>query len=224
MRWCLALLLLCAACPRGKPPVPILNYHSVGTQDEFAVSDAAFGQQLDWLVANGIRTVALRDALGPREHAVVLTFDDGKQDALTQVLPALRKRGMRAAFFIPTSLVGTPGFLTWDGVRALAAAGMEIGSHGATHARLADLPDQRVREELLQSKRALEAELHAPVDLLAYPFNSVRRHIRSAAEEAGYRIAVSGAAHGGSDPLNLLRTTVTGATTMEQFQQIVRSH
>jgi peptidoglycan/xylan/chitin deacetylase (PgdA/CDA1 family) len=237
MKWCTPLLVLCAACPRGKPPVPILNYHSVGGQDErpsphdgvmqaveLAVSDAAFAQQLDWLAASGIRTLPLHDGLARQERAIVLTFDDGKEDALTHVLPALQKRGMRAAFFIPTSLIGTPGFLTWDGVRALAAAGMEIGSHGATHGRLADLPDERVREELLQSKRKLEAELHAPVDLLAYPFNSVRRRVRAAAEEAGYRIAVSGAVHGGSDRLNLLRTTITGATTMDQFRQIVESH
>jgi peptidoglycan/xylan/chitin deacetylase (PgdA/CDA1 family) len=204
--------------------VPILNYHSVGVQDEFAVSDAAFAQQLDWLAAGGIRTLPLRDALARQERAVVLTFDDGKEDALTHVLPALQKRGMRAAFFIPTALIGTPGFLTWDGVRALAAAGMEIGSHGVTHARLADLPGDLVREELLQSKRKLEAELHRPVDLLADPFNSVRRNVRAAAEEAGYRIAVSGVVHGGSDPLDLLRTTITGGTTLEQFKQIVESH
>lgn len=223
MRWAAAALALaaCAAC-RGKPPVPILNYHSVGAQaDESTVSDAQFAAQLDWLRAAGFQTIALHDALEKHPRAVVLTFDDGKADALTHVLPALRQRGMRAVFFIPTGLVGTPGYLTWDGVRALAAAGMEIGSHSVDHPRLADLPDERVRAELVDSKRKLEAELHAPVDLLAYPYNSVRRRIRDAAGQAGYRIAVSGVAHGGSDPLNLLRTSVTGLTTPAQFRSIV---
>ena len=220
MRW-LGLLIACAAC-RGKPNVPILNYHSVGAQaDEYTVTDAQFAAELDWLQAAGFRTIALHDALGPQPRAVVLTFDDGKEDALTRVLPALRKRGLRAAFFIPTGLVGKPGYLTWDGVRALAAAGMEVGSHSASHARLADLEDQRLRAELVESKRALEEQLHAPVDLLAYPYNSVRRRVREAAEAAGYRIAVSGAAHGGGDPLNLLRTSVTGLTTPEQYRRIV---
>ena len=220
MRW-LGLLVLCAAC-RGKPPVPIVNYHSVGVQaDDYTVTEAQFAQQLDWLQSAGIRTVALHEALTPHPRSVVLTFDDGKEDALTRVLPALQKRGMRAAFFIPTALVGKPGYLTWDGVRALRAAGMEIGSHSVDHARLADLSDQRVREELVASKRALEEQLHAPVDLLAYPYNSVRRRVRDAAEAAGYRIAVSGVAHGGSDALDLLRTSVSGLTTLEQFQAIV---
>lgn len=223
MRWLAAALLVCGC--RGKPPVPILNYHSVGAQaDAYTVTDAQFSQQLDWLAAAGVRTIALHDALKPQPHAVVLTFDDAKEDALTHVLPALQKRGMRAAFFVPTALVGKPGYLTWDGVRALASAGMEIGSHGVSHARLADLSDDQVREELSQSKRRLERELHAPVDLLAYPYNSVRRSIRAAAGGAGYRIAVSGVAHGGSDPLDLLRTSITGFTTLEEYQRIAGSH
>jgi peptidoglycan/xylan/chitin deacetylase (PgdA/CDA1 family) len=215
------LAVLCAGC-RGRPAVPILNYHSVGDRaDEYTVTDAQFGQQLDWVQQQGLQTLALHEALAGNARAVVLTFDDGKEDALTRVLPALRKRGMRAAFFVITALVGQPGYLTWDGVRALRAAGMEIGSHTAHHARLADLSDAQVRAELTESKRALEAQLHGPVDLLAYPYNSVRQRVRDAAKEAGYRIAVSGVVHGGRDPLDLLRTSVTGLTTMEQFQQIV---
>ena len=188
---------------------------------ESTVTDAQFAEQLDWLASKGFHTIALHEALAPHPRSVVLTFDDGREDALTHVLPALRKRGMRAAFFIPTALVGQPGYLSWDGVRALAAAGMEIGSHSVDHARLSDLPDDRVREELVQSKRALEEHLHERVDLFAYPYNSVRRRIRNEAEKAGYRIAVSGAVHGGSDRLDLRRTTVTGLTTPEQFHTIL---
>jgi peptidoglycan/xylan/chitin deacetylase (PgdA/CDA1 family) len=212
----IAVLVLCVAC-RGKPAAPILNYHSVGPDgDEFTVSETAFARQLDWIVAQGIRTSSLHHLQG-----VALTFDDGKADALTNVLPALQKRGMTGTFFVITGMVGKPGFLTWDGVRALEKAGMEIGSHTVTHARLADLPEERVREELVESKRELEKQLGHPVDLLAYPYNSVRARVRDAARDAGYRIAVSGAAHGGSDPLDLLRTTITRDTTMEQFERIL---
>ena len=215
MRRAAVLFLLCAAC-RGKPDVPILNYHSVGEKaDEYTVTEAQFAQQLDALPG----TTSLHEMA---KGKVVLTFDDGKEDALIRVLPALQKRNMHAAFFIITSLVGTPGYLTWDGVRALDQAGMEIGSHTATHPRLADLPDGKVLEELTASKEKLEAELHKPVDLLAYPYNSVRANVRDAAQTAGYGIAVSGVAHGGSDKLNLMRISVTGLTTFEQFKQAIR--
>jgi peptidoglycan/xylan/chitin deacetylase (PgdA/CDA1 family) len=129
---------------------------------------------------------------------------------------------MKGTFFIITGLVGTPGFLTWEGVKALDQAGMEIGSHTVTHPRLADLPEDKLRDELVQSRRMLEEHLHKPVDLLAYPYNSVRRNVRAAAEAAGYKIAVSGVAHGGSDTLDLLRISITGLTTFEQFKQAIR--
>ncbi len=217
----LLLFLACAAC-RGKPPAPILNYHSVGEGgDEFTVGEAQFAAQLDWLAAHHVQTLPLH-ALAA--GGVALTFDDGKQDALTAVLPALQKRGMKGAFFVITGSVGKPGYLDWEGVRALDRAGMEVGSHTVSHARLADLSDDQVREELVRSKAELEKQLGHPVDLLAYPYNSVRARVREAAQAAGYRIAVSGVAHGGSDPLDLLRVTVRRDTTLEQFGQLALSH
>src|SRR3981189_3116702 len=179
----LPALLLCLACARGRPPVPILNYHSVGPGgDEFTVASEDFEHQLDFLVSAGLRTASLDDLVQHRDvsRAVVLTFDDGTEDALTRVLPALRKRGMRATFFVITGLVGEPGSLNWGGVRALAAAGMEIGSHSVDHAHLADESDERVREELTASKRELESQLHAPAEGLDYPRHSVRRRVERA--------------------------------------------
>ncbi|MGE5048062.1 MAG: hypothetical protein ACM3PC_05815, partial [Deltaproteobacteria bacterium] len=62
-------LLLVAACLRGKPEVPILNYHSIGPAgDEFTVPLASFERELDWLSANGYRTVSLHDLLESRER------------------------------------------------------------------------------------------------------------------------------------------------------------
>src|SRR3981189_658854 len=192
----LPALLLCLACARGRPPVPILNYHSVGPGgDEFTVASDDFEHQLDFLVsagvlpppldvpgAAGLRPALVGGGVQPRAvaRAVVLTFDDGTEDALTRVLPALRKRGMRATFFVITGLVGEPGSLNWGGVRALAAAGMEIGSHSVDHAHLADESDERVREELTASKRELESQLHAPAEGLDYPRHSVRRRVERA--------------------------------------------
>jgi peptidoglycan/xylan/chitin deacetylase (PgdA/CDA1 family) len=225
LRRLLLVLLLAAAACRGRPAAPILNYHSVGPggPPEFAVTEADFARQLDWLASAGFHTISLHELADRRrtDHGVVLTFDDGTEDALTRVLPALQKRGMSGAFFIATGLIGTPGHLTWAGVRALAAAGMEVGSHTVSHARLADLDDAGLRRELAESKRELEAQLGRPVDLLAYPFNSVRARVRTAAEEAGYRIGVSGTVHGGGDLIDLRRVTVRQDTTFDEFKRAV---
>jgi peptidoglycan/xylan/chitin deacetylase (PgdA/CDA1 family) len=218
-RACFAMLLL-TAC---KPPVPIVNYHSVGTaRDEFAISRQQLEAQLDAL--RGRRTISLHQlAEGDfRPDDVVLTFDDGTSDALTAVLPILQSRGMRGTFFIVTDFVGQPGYLDWEGVRKLRDAGMEIGSHTVDHVRLGDSSEAEVRRELRESKRILEQQLHQPVEAIAYPYNSSRPWIAVQAREAGYRIGVSGPAHGGADPLDLARISVRPAMTLDDFQRGLR--
>jgi peptidoglycan/xylan/chitin deacetylase (PgdA/CDA1 family) len=218
-----AALLACAS----RPAAPILNYHAVGAADrasEFDLTAAEFRQQLDWLASAGYHTLTLAEVVQRRnvDRGVALTFDDGSDDALRVVLPELRKRGMLATFFVITGLVGTPGYLTWDGVRTLEKAGMAIGSHTAHHQRLPDLPEDRAREELAGSRQELERQLGHPVDLLAYPYNSLRRRTVALAGDAGYRIAAAGPAHGSSDPLRLYRVPVVRGMTLEQFQAALR--
>ncbi|HEY2029353.1 MAG TPA: polysaccharide deacetylase family protein [Myxococcales bacterium] len=203
-----------------KPPVPILDYHSVGTtHDQFAIPTAQLERQLDLILDRGFRTISLHDlALGKFDRrCVVLTFDDGFADALTTVLPMLQRRGMRATFFVVTDFAGQPGFLTWDGVRALEAAGMEIGSHTVDHLRLPDLAPAKVHWELRESKRLLDNQLRRPVEAVAYPYNSVRVWMLEAAAEAGYRIGVSGYVHGSGDPLELARYSVAPGMTNDEL-------
>jgi peptidoglycan/xylan/chitin deacetylase (PgdA/CDA1 family) len=237
----LALILaaaVLAGCSR-RPDVPILTYHSVSAaQDGFSVPADALAAHLDALQRAGFHTVTFREWLAHEDvgaplpdRPIILTFDDGYEDAWSVVLPALRARGMRGAFFVVTSLVGADAshrvvreedgairrYLVWPEVRALAAAGMEIGSHGARHLRLADLGREQVLGELRRSKESLDAALGSPVEVLAYPYNSVRRWIVPLAREAGYRAAVAGGAHGNADRFMLYRMGVYRGTTAEQI-------
>lgn len=83
-------------------------------------------------------------------------------------------------------------FMSWDDARALAAAGMGVGSHGHRHLELARLSEKEQRDELAQSKRILESELGRAIAALAYPygwpgtFDATTRRLTS---EEGYRIA-----------------------------------
>src|SRR6267142_2606012 len=229
----LAIVAGGAAC---RPDVPILTWHSIGgAGDEFTVSEAAFAMQLDALREAGFHTVTFHEWLEHEDRGaplpdkpILLTFDDGYQDAFTAALPALRARGMRGTFFLVTAWIGPdeahrsqgePGrrYLSWPEVRALAALGMEIGSHGATHKRLPDLTDEQAMDELVRSKRQLESGLAAPVEVFAYPYNASRRRLRALARDAGYRAAVSGKDHGGADRYELYRSGVQGGTSPEKL-------
>jgi peptidoglycan/xylan/chitin deacetylase (PgdA/CDA1 family) len=60
-------------------------------------------------------------------------------------------------------------FLDWDGARELLRRGFEIGGHSMDHAILARESPAAQLTDLVESRRRLEAELDAPIDVLATP-------------------------------------------------------
>ena len=86
--------------------------------------------------------------------------------------------------------------MTWDQVRALTRAGMDVESHGRRHRVLKTLDDEMLHDELAGSRTDLEAALGRPVRAVAYPVGrSIAREtrIRDAIAAAGYRIGLTNA-------------------------------
>ena len=235
------MLAGCSSC-RGRPPAPILTWHAISDDgapagdddDGWSVPQRQFLAQLDALSGAGFKTISLGALLDHTDRgtplpprAIVLTFDDGTEDHQGHVLLALQAHGMRATFFLVAGKIAddeahrveekTPAgrvirYLIWPEVRALRDAGMEIGAHGLTHARLPDLTDAAALDELVRARAVIGAALGAPPELMAWPFNSVRARTRELAKQAGYRAAAAGVVHGGSDRYSLYRIPVKAST------------
>lgn len=79
--------------------------------------------------------------------------------------------------------------LAWDDIRALAAGGMDIGSHTRRHRVLETLAPDELHDELAGSRADLEARLGRAIRAIAYPVGRPPppRVLRAAAE-AGYEI------------------------------------
>jgi peptidoglycan/xylan/chitin deacetylase (PgdA/CDA1 family) len=185
----------------------ILMYHGIAdvTEDpnQLCVSPARFAEQLAWLAASGLRGVSvavLRAAMAAGQAAglVGITFDDGYTSVLDVAVPELARHGFGATAFIISDLIGKTN--EWDagpvwplldaaGVAELAAAGIEIGSHSATHPHLAGLSARRQGAEAAASRAALEDLLSAPVAGFAYPYGSMDEAARYAVGAAGYEYA-----------------------------------
>jgi peptidoglycan/xylan/chitin deacetylase (PgdA/CDA1 family) len=60
-------------------------------------------------------------------------------------------------------------WMTWDDVRKLRAAGMQIGGHTATHQRLAQLSPDEQDAEIALCKQRLESELGERMRWFSYP-------------------------------------------------------
>jgi peptidoglycan/xylan/chitin deacetylase (PgdA/CDA1 family) len=222
-----------------RPGTPILMHHQVGPHrpgsplNRWRVTERDFGWQLDTLQRLGYRGVALREVFeapsaGSRRAA--LTFDDGYRGVFEFALPALLARGFSATVFAVADRLGgvndwdgeTPGepLLSADEIRALHAAGIEIGSHGATHRALTSLPDAELAREVAGSKETLERITGAPVTSFCYPYGDFDDRVVEAVRAAGYRAATvirGGISKDLSDPFRLKRVAVRGTHTRLDF-------
>jgi peptidoglycan/xylan/chitin deacetylase (PgdA/CDA1 family)/CelD/BcsL family acetyltransferase involved in cellulose biosynthesis len=81
-------------------------------------------------------------------------------------------------------------FLDWDGARELLRRGFEVGGHSMDHAILARESPVAQLEDLVESRRRLEAELDVPIDVLAYP-NGSRADYDAATVDAARRAGYS---------------------------------
>lgn len=102
--------------------------------------------------------------------------------------------------------------MSWDMVRRLHGAGMEIGSHTATHHNLMNASAEEVEAQLVRSKELLESKLGAPVRSLAYPNGDCDPAVVRAAAKAGYEVAVTT----GTEPLAEARHLTVPRTVLHE--------
>ncbi|CAH9416419.1 MULTISPECIES: polysaccharide deacetylase family protein [Streptomyces] len=182
----------------------ILTYHSVTDPSDdpygITVSPERLDEQLSWLRSRRLTGVGvselLRTGASERRGLVGLTFDDGYADFLDEALPVLRKHGFRATVYV---LPGRPGgvnewdplgprkpLLTHEGVRRVAAAGMEVGSHGLYHRDLTGLSDEELRRETRDSRELIGDLTGSLPEGFCYPYGILDRRVTQAARSAGY--------------------------------------
>jgi peptidoglycan/xylan/chitin deacetylase (PgdA/CDA1 family) len=172
-------------------------YHDLGTgvvrgkpveasHISYVVSGAQFAKQLNYLRSAGWNGCKVSEALQGKERAVALTFDDGYTTDIELAAPALSYAGFTATFYVVTSWVGTPGYLSVSELRSLARLGCEIGSHTRSHPYLPSLSMEDLRRELRESKDQLEQWVGAPVEHFSCPMGGHTAAVSNVAEEAGY--------------------------------------
>ena len=145
------------------------------------------------------------------QRSVLLTFDDGYASHFELVAPLLLRHRFTGTFFIPTDLIGRPGYLTWEHLRKLVFLGMEIGSHGVSHRSLASLSRAELERELVESKQRLETELGIPVRAITAPGGFWNRAVAEAVKQAKYEaawISTIGTNGAETNPLALRRVVV----------------
>jgi peptidoglycan/xylan/chitin deacetylase (PgdA/CDA1 family) len=231
--------------------VLVLMYHEVrrvpkSEERPYIISPASFTAHIRALRAAGYLPCSLGDfsawATGRGKlssNAVLLTFDDGYRGVFEHAYPLLHSEALPFAVFIVSSALGAtdswlrdiqrkhPGYPLMSGAHLieLARAGVGIGSHSRTHANLAMLDSETLREEVYGSRAELEDLLGQRIDCFAYPYGRLNDRVRDTVSEAGYACAFStrsGSNHPGSDPLLVRRIDVYGTDTANALLRKLR--
>ena len=192
-----------------------LTFHGVGATDR-RLDD---GEAAVWVGTE--RFHAVLDAVRDRDD-VRITFDDGNASDLEHGLPALLERGMTGTFFVVAGRLDEPGYLSAADVRALAGAGMTIGSHGMRHRPWRGLGDAALDEELVAAKAALEQVLGVPVTEAACPFGAYDRRVLAGLRRAGFRrVYTSDRGAARRDDWIQARTTIHAGDDGETVQRVL---
>ncbi len=227
--------------------IPILMYHYISIPpadaDEYrrnlSLDPAIFAQHLDYLQEQGYTTISLQDMISylqtgqPQlpENPIILTFDDGYRDNYQNAFPALKEHGMTATFFIITDFADAAAtdpdyarYATWDMLREMDRAGMEIGSHSRNHPDLAGKDDDFLVWQALGSRQTIEANLGKTPRVLAYPSGSYDDNVIRVFHSAGFWGAVTtqpGVEHDNQHLFEITRLRITNETGVPQLAALL---
>lgn len=225
--FCIGRLILTHAEGHEDTPVrlPVIMYHSVCDRipAEYSVTPQQLEDDMIWLKNAGYTTVSaaqlcnyVRGNGTLPARPVMLTFDDGFYNNLSELLPLLEKYDMCAV----VSVVGTYtdndaprdphvpaySYLTWEDIcRLLASGRVEIGNHTyAMHSctggrrgcsKLPDETEEQYRQALGSDIMLLQQEMAAHTGtvpfVFAYPFGAVSPGSTPLLKDSGFLLTLT---------------------------------
>lgn len=216
----------------------ILLYHRVVDDSEvstnpFTVPRSLFESQVAWLsrtytmmtVSELVRRLASSASV---TGCAVITFDDGHESIFTHAWPILQAYGIPATLFLDTGRLDVPPALSCAQIMAMAAHGIEIGSHTISHVDLRLLSDAALRNEIATSREFLSGMIGQQVTGFAYPFGFYNDRVVRFVRQAGYTYACTclqhRTNHPGDDPYRLSRLEINLHDNEKRFQRKLNGH
>lgn len=185
----------------SSPGLYTLCYHHVLPEQQ-----KSFARQLDYLSELGDFVTADRAADLVKSGATLdrryflVSFDDGYLDNLSVALPVLKASSTPAILFLVSDWIDAPpkanrygaSYMDRSAVATWQSAGLDVGSHSATHRNLRHLSETEVTDELGRSRRDLEAMTGVAIRHFACPWGVANVDFDPArdvtlARRAGYR-------------------------------------
>lgn len=195
----------------------ILMYHSIANEPlpklkGLRVSIKTFEKQVAYLAKHGYHSLTLAEMIERKNDippkTVVITFDDGYKDNLTNALPILQKYNFKATLFLVIErenndwakyrkqsnqgVIHTIEKLSNNDVTKLLQSGLiEIGAHTLHHYNFQELSVEAKKEEIARSKESIEKNFGVPCKTFSYPFGLFTKDDDTLVQDAGFIGAVT---------------------------------
>lgn len=180
--------------------VVILLYHRFG-EDQLPTTNIRleqFDAQIEELTSGKYNVIPLSVAvdhlksktpLPPR--SVVITIDDAYKSVFEEGWPRLKAAGLPFTLFVSSEPVDqqNPNYMTWDDVRALQEAGVEIGHHTHTHLHMIEAGQDGAMRDVNMATARFESELGEKPTYFAYPYGEYVPSLQTSIREDGFEAA-----------------------------------
>ncbi len=186
--------------------LPVLFYHHIEDPDiaklrgyqALNVTIDAFKNQMSYLKDKGYQILNVSSLInffdsggGVGRGSALLTFDDGYEDFYLHAYPILKSLGFQSILFLPTGLVGNPGYLTWDQIKEMSSSGLVyFANHTWSHYAATGSP-AKVREEITLADGQLNANGLNNLKVFAYPYGNAVPWVQDYLSSLGYKVAFS---------------------------------
>ncbi len=185
--------------------VPILMYHRIVPLADagnsirgLVVPPETFAVQLDALQEAGWQTITmatlandLQARVTPPPKTFVITIDDGWYDGYAYALPILESHGFVATYYVIAGRIDRRNFLSSTQLKALVAAGDDIGDHTMDHVSLPRQTPAGLTYEIDAAAARIAQVTGRWPESLAYPSGGVDQQVVTAAAACGeLRMAV----------------------------------
>lgn len=185
---------------------PILMYHHIGypppdanaVRQDLTVSPELFTQHLIHLKNLGYTSITMDDLWAALTRGtalpaqpVVITFDDGYDNAYDHAFPRLQDQAMVGTFFLISEFMGQPGYMTWEQAQEMLEDGMELGNHTRTHPDLSTLDRDAQHAQIQGAADQIEAMLDFRPRFFCYPLGRFNDDSVAVVRETGHDAATT---------------------------------
>jgi len=200
---------------------------------DLSVAPERFASHLRALREAGYESITLRKLFDHLmsgtplpQKPIVITLDDGYVDNYLNAFPLLQEQGFSANFFVITDFVNEERseYMSWDQLREMAAAGMEIGCHSRNHPDLRDKSLDYLVWQALGCKESIELELGFHPRFISYPsglYDQQTIDVFHSAHYWGGLTSHQGNRHSSSHPFELERLRVRGSYTADKLLDVL---